>query len=306
MDIKRKRDGFVGQKLINVPPSVLQNIIKPDPVLSRLYVAEIGYFPNASGHYRRRREGCKDNILIYCVRGKGWYRVKDIHFELSANEFVILPATRDFLSYGADEKDPWTIYWLHFSGGDVEIFNRRFGIGANHDPRKIIFNEKGLQLWETMYRNLEMDYSNESLSNTNLCLYHLIATFLFPERPRSENKSGIDLVKDTILYMRGKLDKPLTVNEMAGACNLSTSHFTLLFRKATGMSPLDYFIRLKMEKACITLDNSNMKVKNIAAMIGYDDPYYFSRLFKKYMNMSPLRYRSQRENKTVVHNQWSA
>jgi AraC-like DNA-binding protein len=73
---------------------------------------------------------------------------------------------------------------------------------------------------------------------------------------------------------------------------LSTSHFSNLFRKATGMAPLDYFIHLKLQKACLLLYSSDIKVKKIAKEIGYTDPYYFSRLFKKYMKASPDQYRA--------------
>lgn len=286
---KKKRDGFAGEKALYLPTSVRKDMILPDPVLSRLYVAEIGYFPKAAGHYRRRPEGCADNILIYCIRGRGWYRIKDQRFTLSPNEFVILPATKDFLSYGADEEDPWTIYWVHFSGDDVEIFNRRFGIGSNFEPRPIMYNEKGLQLWEIIYRSLEAGYTPESLGSANLCLYHLIATFLYPGGAGVEKKE--DVIARSIQYMRNRLDKILTIKEVADAGGLSISHFSHLFHKTTGLPPLEYFIRLKLEKACILLYDSDIKIKNIAVMVGYDDPYYFSRLFKKHMDMSPHQYR---------------
>lgn len=298
MSSERKRDGFVGEKLLHLPATVRRNMILPDPVLSRLFVAEIGYFPKAAGHFRRRREGCADNILIYCIGGKGWYTVKDKRYELSPNEFVILPATRDFLSYGADEKEPWSIYWIHFSGGDVDIFNRRFGIGSSHEPRPIRYNEKGLQLWETIFRNLEAGFTSESLGNANLCLYHFIATFLFPANTPPEKKDNI--IDAAIGYMRGRLDKPLTVKELAHACGLSGSHFSHLFHKTTGLPPLEYFIRLKLERACISLYDSDLKIKEIAYQVGYDDPYYFSRLFKKHMHMSPHQYRNNQASRKTI------
>lgn len=304
MNKLKRRDGFNGQKQICLPRSVWKNIIEPDPVLSRLYVAEIGYFPKASHHYRDRRKGCTDNILIYCVLGKGWYKIKDKRFEIGPNEFAILPAGNSHISYGADAEDPWTIYWLHFSGHDLEIFNRRFDIDKNEAPRRILYNEKGLQLWKTMYQNLEKGYNNENLSNTNLCLYHFIATFLFPQKEAVEKRQEPDdKMVEIIDFMRNRLEDILTIEEMAARCALSTSHFSSVFRKATGMSPLLYFIRLKLEKACLNLRDSDMKVKDIASSLGYKDPYYFSRLFKKYMRISPESYRELREQKAVVRSQ---
>ena len=292
MDTLKRRDGFEGEKLISLPDSVWKNAIKSNPVLSQLYVTHIGYFPKAANHYRDRRTGCADNILIYCLRGKGWYMVRNRRFDVGVNQFFILPATKEHLRYGADESDPWTIYWVHFSGHHMELFNRCFNIGLYDGPRSILFNEKGLQIWNTMYNTLEMGYSTDNLANTNLCLYHFIGTFLFPDKHIDEKKQVTkDIIDETILYMRSKIAERLTIDDLASQHYLSASHFSLLFRKATGMSPLDYFIHLKLQRACLLLHSTDIKIKSIAIDLGYEDPYYFSRLFKKHMNVSPDQYR---------------
>jgi len=72
----------------------------------------------------------------------------------------------------------------------------------------------------------------------------------------------------------------------------SSSHFSIVFRKATGMPPIDYFINLKMQKACQLLDMDESRIKEVAHNLGYEDQYYFSRLFKKYMGISPEQYRT--------------
>src|SRR4051812_26544000 len=100
------KDGFQGEKLISLPDSVWENAIKVNPMLSQVYVTQIGYFPKAAFHYRERKNGCFENIFIYCVRGKGWYTVNNKKFEVGVNEFLIIPATGAELKYGADEKDP--------------------------------------------------------------------------------------------------------------------------------------------------------------------------------------------------------
>lgn len=288
----KRRHGFEGEKLIALPEAIWKKAIKANPILSQLYVTHIGYFPKAAYHYRDRRTGCPDNILIYCVRGKGWYAIKGKRFEVGVNQFFILPATQEHTQYGAHETDPWTIYWVHFSGNNMKLFNQSFKIGPTDGPQTIRYNEKGLQLWNSMYHNLEMGYSMGNLVQTNLCLYHFIATFLFPDQLNDEKKQeDKDMIQESILFMRNNSSKKFTVEELAKKHNYSASHYTYLFRKGTGMSPLDYFIHLKLQRACLLLQTSGIKIKNLADELGYDDPYYFSRLFKKYMNVSPEQYR---------------
>ena len=136
-----------------------------------------------------------------------------------------------------------------------------------------------------------MGYSTENLCSACFCLYHLIATFLFPERHiyAEKNESG-DIITKTILNMRNNLDKKLTVEDMALMHTLSVSHFSNLFRKATGMPAIDYFIHLKMQKACQLLYNDGAKIKDVAFNLGYDDPYYFSKLFLRATGQRPSVY----------------
>lgn len=292
MKIFKQRHGFQGEKLITLPDNIWQKAIDENPVLSHLYITHIGYFPKAAYHYRKRKNGCSDNILIYCLRGKGWYSINDKRFEVKPNRFFILPATKESIIYGADENDPWTIYWIHFSGSDIETFNKSFNIGIFDGPKQISYNEKGIELWHSMYENLEMGYGKENISKANLCLYHFLSTFIYPNSNSNERKQDEkDSISNTITYMRSKLAEKLTLEDLALMNNLSASHFSLLFKKSTGMSPLDYFIHLKLQHACLALITTEVKIKNIASDLGYDDPYYFSRLFKKYMKISPLQYR---------------
>lgn len=287
------RDGFQGEKLISIPPFILAKIT-PDMISGQPYVTHIGYFPKARYHYRVRNNGCEDNILFYCLQGKGYYTIGSVKYELKANQFVIIPATAEPLSYWADQHDPWTIYWVHFTASKLEPINRILGIGTDNNPVYIPYNETGLKIWETMYESLAMGYGFENMMNASLCLSHLIATFLYPRKYSLAPSATTDgyIVRRTIEYMKTNIDKKIAIEDLAGLNNMSLSHFSRLFRLSTGMPPIDYFIHLKMQRACHLLYTTNLCIKQIAAILGYEDTYYFSRLFKKSNNVSPKEYRT--------------
>ena len=289
----KKRDGFAGELLINIPQNVLAGAIQKGQILPhQLYVSHIGYFPKALYHYCQRPQGCVDNILFYCVQGKGYYTLDGHTFTLNPNQYVIVPATDKPLVYWSDTEDPWSIYWVHFTSDALQAFNRAYHIVPEQGPQYIPHNEKGIRIWEEMYENLSRGYSPENLMNTNLCLYHLIATFVFSQQ-QNQNSSSPEkaIIRETIDYMKNNLDKTIRIEDFADLNKYSVSHFSKLFRLTTGMSPIEYFIHLKMQKACQLLYTEDSRVKQIAALLGYVDPYYFSRLFKKYMNTSPETYR---------------
>ena len=289
----KKRDGFAGELLISIPQNVLAGAIQKGQILPhQLYVSHIGYFPKALYHYCQRPQGCVDNILFYCVQGKGYYTLDGHTFTLNPNQYVIVPATDKPLVYWSDTEDPWSIYWVHFTSDALQAFNRAYHIVPEQGPQYITHNEKGIRIWEEMYENLSRGYSPENLMNTNLCLYHLIATFVFSQQ-QNQNSSSPEkaIIRETIDYMKNNLDKTIRIEDFADLNKYSVSHFSKLFRLTTGMSPIEYFIHLKMQKACQLLYTEDSRVKQIAALLGYDDPYYFSRLFKKYMNTFPETYR---------------
>jgi AraC-like DNA-binding protein len=99
-----------------------------------------------------------------------------------------------------------------------------------------------------------------------------------------------------LTYMLQNLDKPLQVSTLAALANISSSHFFALFKQMTGSPPLDYFTQLRMHQACRLLDSSTARVKEVAAALGYDDPFYFSRVFKAVHNVPPSRYRAAQAN----------
>ena len=95
----------------------------------------------------------------------------------------------------------------------------------------------------------------------------------------------------SIEHMLQNLDKPLSVAKLAASANVSQSHFFTLFKRHTGGAPIDFFIRLRMERARRLLETTSMNVKEVAAVLGYDDPFYFSRAFKSVNDIAPSTYR---------------
>lgn len=117
------REGFKGQRTIIIPSFIIEKI-KQNPLGKMLYITDIGFYPTASYHYRERTaEEATENVLIYCVRGKGWYSLGKKRYHVTQNQFFILPE-HEAHTYGSLEDDPWSIYWLHFKG-DMAAFSAR-------------------------------------------------------------------------------------------------------------------------------------------------------------------------------------
>ena len=111
----------------------------------------------------------------------------------------------------------------------------------------------------------------------------------------SDKKQEADTVELSISYMQQHISELLSLDELARVVNFSTSHYSALFRKKTGFSPIEYFNHLKIQKACQFLHFTDLRVKEIADKLGIEDPYYFSRMFSRLMGVSPNQYRGSRK-----------
>lgn len=98
-------------------------------------------------------------------------------------------------------------------------------------------------------------------------------------------------IYQSIEFMLRHQDQPLQVAKLASVSNISPSHYFAVFKRVTGFAPIDFFIRLRMQRACELLSSTTLCVKEVAGALGYDDPFYFSRVFKSVNGVAPSDYR---------------
>ena len=281
----------VGRKRIEIPKSVLKSKVLNNKVLQQLYIASLGYYPHAAGHYTYRKKGLPENFIFYCVDGYGWYKIEKTTYKVGPNEFFILPQNVEH-AYGSDEKDPWSIYWVHFGGEMLPYFNSMPAVQQHFHPLHIKSNDYIISLFSSIYSTLELGYSIDNLTFSSMCLHHYLTLFIYNEKHFDVGNNNRDLIDDVILYMQQHVHQELTLQDLCDYVHYSPSRFSTLFRKKTGYAPIDYFIQLKMQKASQMLDFTNRSIKDSASTFGFDDPYYFSRRFTKAIGMSPKKYRS--------------
>jgi AraC family transcriptional regulator, arabinose operon regulatory protein len=91
--------------------------------------------------------------------------------------------------------------------------------------------------------------------------------------------------------MKERLMQPVNLKELSEFSGLSVVHYSMLFRKKTGFAPIDWFNRMRIQRACELLSTSEKTVAEVAEEVGYTDAFYFTRYFKQVMGMPPRRYR---------------
>ncbi|OMF37598.1 hypothetical protein BK133_05985 [Paenibacillus sp. FSL H8-0548] len=142
-----------------------------------------------------------------------------------------------------------------------------------------------LQLMEQL-RRLSTVLGNLELLEKKTLFYRLLNKALLHERYQ-QNSDSQPMMDQTIGYIRHHYMEPITLDSLAEQHGMKAKYFSHLFRKYTGIGPINYLIQFRMNHAYELLVAADFSVREIARSVGYSDAYYFSRLFKKHYGMSP-------------------
>jgi AraC-like DNA-binding protein len=291
----RRREGFRGQRLFVLPRSWLLQAQK-HPLLRGLFVTDVGYFPEAPGHWVERTKGIPEMILIGCLSGRGWLRLDGESSQVieSGQVAFILPGLAH--AYGADEQTPWSIVWAHFRGEDLEHYVELLKVTSHHPLLRLPTQTLEKLGFDEVHGYLE---SGCTLHNLLAACCHFrwslcrLARYQLPQGERARSTS--ESIQQNIDWMRMHCHQRFGLADLARQAGLSVPHYSALFRKKTGNSPLNYFQRLKIQHACELLVLTDLPISEVAGIIGLEDPFYFSRIFKKVMGSSPRSFRRERQ-----------
>lgn len=283
----KKQDGFKDEQLFVIPTESFLAYLE-HPMVSVLYLTDVGFFPSAAYHYKEREEGIEEYILFYCTGGKGVIELEHAKYELKENQAFCIPRGRKH-KYYADRDNPWSILWVHFRGENTKYFSLEecqvIHLISRHAVNRMMF------LFDLLFRVLERNYTLGNFIYISQVLQLILSEVYHREKGEETSKQNKHITK-IVRYMYQHMDKNLSLDTIAEELGLSKSYINVIFKKYANRSPIDFFINLKMQEACKLLKSTDMYVWEIANKFGYEDQYYFSRIFKKKVGISPKEYKN--------------
>jgi AraC-like DNA-binding protein len=289
----KKADGFENEQFFVIPDVFLESLAK-NSLSQFLIITVMGYFPRAKNHYIKRIQGCKTALMMYCCAGSGFYSVNGgPKHTLSQGQLIVLPPDTPH-EYGASEDNPWSIYWVHFEGAAFQPF---YEMVSRFLPVSIgdVLGDRIKEIFNQCFCLLQLPYQKEEY--LYLCQLAAAMLAIIPCAAKQSNvqlsMNGSEGIEKAIAYMQNHLHEEINGSNLAEASRFSYSHLTYLFKHSTGYAPIEFFLRTKIQAAARDLYFSNLPIQDIALTYGIEDPYYFSRLFKKIMGISPSEYRNR-------------
>lgn len=236
----------------------------------------------------------RDHYLIHFILdGEGSYIVDGNEYKLTKNQgFLMCPNVLTY--YEASESNPWTYMWIGFNG----LKAKNYLINANLDEKNLIFdyNKKPNMLKSYIDEILKLksiSFQNELKTEGLLYLFlaELVENAAY-RKPVIQNQTDI-YIRKAIEYIEHNYIDDIKVTDIANFIGINRSYFFTIFKKSLNMSPQEFLLKYRMEKAYILLNNDKLAISDVARSVGYKDPLGFSKIFKKINGVSPKIYREK-------------
>ncbi|MBU5348306.1 helix-turn-helix domain-containing protein [Paenibacillus lautus] len=209
-------------------------------------------------------------------------------FQIWPGEKLLLTSSRmSQLGFYSFQFHYRTIYW---EGGDM--LSRKGAsklpldlgsVGSEHVSIDVAFRS-AYERWS--------DKNNGYEWHVKLQLLHIIDLIHQLSINSEDTSSGRSAVQKVIQWMKSDFRRVLSREELAERVSLSPAYFSVLFKEHTGISPIQYLNKIRIDHAKLLLRNTALPVKQIAEESGFSDSFYFSRLFHKVTGMSPRDFRN--------------
>ncbi|MFC4601202.1 AraC family transcriptional regulator [Cohnella hongkongensis] len=257
-----------------------------------VHVNSAGYYefdpPNGLTY---RQFGRQDYYLSYNHSGEMLVKINQKTHEIGPGTVFIYPP---FAEQYYQQKDNQLIsnYWVHFTGFGIPELLLRSNLEYNQIYNLDVNTEIPGLIEEIIEEISRKQHDYQHVAST--ILQKLF--FMISRKNQAKNNNNPNAVRDnrisnSIEFIHKNYRQAITVAELSEISCLSLSRYTAVFREIVGVSPQQYLVRYRLQKAKELLSTTDLSVGQIADLVGYPDQFHFSKIFKKHESATPLAYR---------------
>lgn len=248
----------------------------------------------------------RDRYLIhYVTSGKGTYTCGGKTHAITAGDmFLIFPS--QVVSYAADEKEPWEYYWVGFHGTEAK---RMIHLAGFQKKAPVLRLPEGNDIRSLLLRIYESRGNTPAADAAMIGYLYLFLSRLIQENEAERRDYGTrDYLAQALRFIQYNYEGDIGVSDIADYAGISRSQLYRAFISFYNISPNEFLQKYRINEACSLLRNGKFTVTEVAGSVGYADPLYFSRVFKKVKGLTPTDYqlRAARFHAETTENQENA
>ena len=237
--------------------------------------------------------GRVDWQLLFVASGKTHFYIGGKDQIVTAGHMVLFqPKEEQHYEYFGEDKPE--VYWVHFTGSSVKEILRSYDIPLDEH----IFFAGTPAAYTQLFKNMIEEFQNCKVGYRQMLEMNLRQLFLMIQRTRLEKpplvttavQQEMDFARQ---YFHEHYNEPINIEEYAQSRHTSISLFMRNFKKVYGVSPKQYILNIRMNNAQNLLESTDYTVAEIAAIVGYDNALYFSRIYHKQKGQAPSDYRKK-------------
>ena len=238
-----------------------------------------------------RPRGRLDYQLLYVVSGKAHFYFDDAERIVTAGHMVLFQPRQE-QHYEYFGKDKTEVYWVHFTGSNVKNILRRYDIPLDTP----VFYSGTSAIYAYLFKEMISELQTCRTGYEELLTMYLQQILILVQRIRLEHRPSVNThIQEEMEYARRYFNEhyneQINIEEYAESRNMSVSWFQRNFKQIVNCSPMQYLLTIRMNNAASLLESTDYSMAEISTIVGYDNPLYFSRLFKKQNRVSPSEYR---------------
>lgn len=227
--------------------------------------------------------------MVYIVKGQGYFEAKGLPREDVSAGMIIMLKPGEWHRYRPTKEVGWMEYWVGIKGPHVLHLLSNDCIPKGTRILKVGIREDLIQLYAMIETQLKERSSMVQQVASSAAL--MILTKAMASHKNQMNQTENQQIKQATVHMIQHADGEIDLHHLSDELHLSYDQFRHRFREYTGLSPRQYHLQLKIQRARELLNQTNLSVKDISEKLCFESPFYFSRLFKTKMGRSPQQWR---------------
>jgi AraC-like DNA-binding protein len=223
--------------------------------------------------------------LQYISRGAGVFATEDKTYTVKPGSVIfVFPGQRHH--YKPSVATGWVEYWVGFNGLFFSRLLQERILTKEHNYLEIGLRDNIIGVFEEIFDEVR---AQRPLYQIKVCsgIMNLLAEIITYERRKDQPDYYQSIVEKAKILMESNMYNAINLSSVSKQLGISASRFNAIFKNYTSMSPYQYFIHIKINSAKGLLEHENLSVKEVAYQVGFEDQYYFSRMFKMKTGIAP-------------------